>query len=82
MLTDVPPFFTYFFCLFCSHTVINIMEFDETVIQVRCLASYYTRFNQPKYSTLPNLNNYLPATQKNTTLFQRFIFFFCVKIPK
>ena len=35
--------------LFCSHIVVNIMEFYATVIQVRGLASYKTRFN-PSFS--------------------------------
>ena len=39
--------FTYHVCLFCSSIVVNIMEFDATVIPVRGLASYKTRFNPP-----------------------------------
>ena len=35
------------FCLFCSRIVVNIMEFDATVIQVRGLDSFKTRFNPP-----------------------------------
>ena len=46
----------YLFCLFVlfsSRIGDNIMEFDATVIQVRGLASYKTRFN-PRFSTLEN----------------------------
>ena len=41
--------FTYFVCLFCSHVVVSIMEFDATVVHVRGLASCNTRFNPPFY---------------------------------
>ena len=47
------PFFTCYVCLFCLRIVLNIMEFDATVIQVRDLASYKTRFN-PSFSTFEN----------------------------
>ena len=48
MLTAVTLFydiFTYYVCLFYSHIVVNIIELYATVIQVRGLASYKTRFN-------------------------------------
>ena len=44
---------TYCVCLFSSQIVVNIMEFDATVIPVRGLASFKTRFNQP-FSTWEN----------------------------
>ena len=46
-MTAVPlflTFFTYYVCLFCSHIVVNIMEFYANVIQVRVLASYNTSY--------------------------------------
>ena len=55
MLTAVPLFFdifTYCVCLFCSRIGDNIMEF-ESVIQMRGLAGYKTRFNPP-FSTFEN----------------------------
>ena len=42
------------YTLFCSHIVVNIMELDANVIQVRCLASFKTRFNPP-FSTHENV---------------------------
>ena len=42
MLTAVTLFFdifNYSVCLFCSHIVVNIIEFDANVIQVRGLAT-------------------------------------------
>ena len=45
--------FTYCVCLFCSRIGDIMMEFDATVIQVRGLASYKTRFNPP-FSTFEN----------------------------
>ena len=45
--------FTLWVCLFCSRIVDNVMEFDATVIQVKGLASYKTRFNPP-FSTSKN----------------------------
>ena len=49
MFTVVPIFdiFTYYTCLFCSHIVVNIMEFDATVIQVRGL------FNNFRHKKMP-----------------------------
>ena len=49
MLTAVLQFvmFTYYVCLFCSHIVVNIIEFDSTIIQVRGLASFETILNPP-----------------------------------
>lgn len=49
MLTAEPQlftFFTFYVFLFCSHFVVNIMEY-ASVIQVRGLASYKTSFNPP-----------------------------------
>ena len=45
--------FTYCVCLFCARIGDNIMKLDATVIQVRVLASYKTRFNPP-FSTFEN----------------------------
>ena len=56
MLTALPLFFdifTYYVCLFCSHIVVDIMEFDATVIQMRSLASFKTRLNR-SFSTQEN----------------------------
>ena len=39
-LNSIIDIFTFYVCLFCSHIVVNIMEFDAPVIQVRGLASY------------------------------------------
>ena len=49
------PYFWLFYllCLFCSRIGDYITEFDATVIQVRGLASYKTRFNPP-FSTFEN----------------------------
>ena len=47
------PFIWHFnlLCLFVmTHIVVNIMEFYATIIQVRDLASYKTRFNPPFFT--------------------------------
>ena len=42
--------FTNYVCfLFCSHIVLNIMEFYAIVIQLRGSSSYKTWFNPPFY---------------------------------
>ena len=45
MLADI--FFTYYVGLFCSDIVVDIIEFYTTVMQVRGLHSYKTRFHPP-----------------------------------
>ena len=40
MLTAVFDIFTYCVCLFCSRIVVNVKEFDATVVQVRALVCY------------------------------------------
>ena len=55
MLTAVSLFLTFLsivsvVCLFCSQIVVNTMELDATVIQVKGLASFQARLN-PSLST-------------------------------
>ena len=54
MITDVPIFWLFdLICLFSSRIIVNITEFDKTVIKRGGAFSAIKRFNQP-FSTFEN----------------------------
>ena len=50
LMCPIFDMYTCYLCLFCSRIVVNIIEFYETFIQVRGLASYKTTL-YPPFST-------------------------------